>query len=66
MILKKLFLDWAEVNQFPALALLKGVSNSKSLSLSAGMIYALDWAYDNLFPLFPELRYLEVQFGEAG
>ncbi|KAL9457994.1 hypothetical protein AB3S75_006945 [Citrus x aurantiifolia] len=26
----------------------------------------LEWAYDNLFPLFPELRYLEVQFGEAG
>lgn len=39
VILKKIFLDWAEVNQFPALALLKGVSNSKSLSLSAGMIY---------------------------
>lgn len=43
------------------LELLEGVNEVKFMSLSAETMYALDWAYEDFFPAFPNLAYLEVE-----
>lgn len=46
-----------------AIRLLKGVKKTKLLSVSTGIVSALDHAKENVFPLYPELRYLGVKVG---
>lgn len=43
------------------LELLEGVNEIKFMSLSAETMYALDWAYEDFFPTFPNLIYLNVE-----
>ncbi|XP_015386752.1 F-box/LRR-repeat protein At4g14103 isoform X3 [Citrus sinensis] len=48
------------------LQLLKGITNTRFLSLSAGIISALDCAFEDYIPTFPYLTYLKVEIEESG
>lgn len=48
------------------LQLLKGITKTKLLSLSAGIISALDCALEDYIPTFPYLTYLKVGIEESG
>ncbi|GAY55384.1 hypothetical protein CUMW_163850, partial [Citrus unshiu] len=60
------FPDWSVLNPWEAVQLVNAVLNCKNLTLSSGVILALERANLSVLPSVPQLTHFEVHIGETG
>ncbi|KAK9219193.1 hypothetical protein WN943_007833 [Citrus x changshan-huyou] len=61
-----MFSEWPPIDRRPPVQLLAGMTKTKCLTLSAGVLHALNRRGDNIFPQFSALTYLHVTVGQFG